>query len=97
MHEQKEDKSHGKSPAPELRIDPDHQQHGSTGLQQDRQELQERQKNKLQFREKLRDQDPHHGNGAERFFDTTPGCLSLRWLELRFFGLKIHCFATLNR
>src|SRR5205823_6902508 len=91
VHEQKQDKSYREWPAPELGVNPNHQQHGAAGLQQDREKLQEREQNKFQFREELCDHDANHGYRTKRFFQTAPSGLGLRRLELRSFGLNIHC------
>jgi len=42
VHEQEQDKSERELPAPHLGIDPDHQQHGPAGFQQNGEKFQER-------------------------------------------------------
>jgi len=84
-------KSERELPAPEPSVNPDHQQHGAARLEQDWQELEERQQKKLQFREKLCDHDANYCNWAKRFFHPAPSGLGgWRLVFLGFFGLKIH-------
>jgi hypothetical protein len=91
MHEQEEDETERELPSPHLRIDPDHQQHGAAGFQQDWKKFQERQKNELELREKLRDHDANYCEWPERFFHPAPGCLfGWRFVLLGSFRLKIH-------
>src|SRR5205823_7940423 len=91
MHQQEQDKSERESPAPHLGIDPDQQQHGSAGFQQDRKELQERQQNKLQLCEKLRDHDADYSNWTKGFLHPAPrSFLGRRLVLFDWFGLKIH-------
>ena len=59
MDKQEEDESDGEPPAPELHVDPDHQQHRAAGLQQDGKKLQQRQQDEFQLCEKLCDEDPN--------------------------------------
>ncbi len=67
VHEQKQNESESELPAPELSINPDHEQHGAARFQDDRQKLERRQKKKLQFREKFCDQDRDDSHWPERF------------------------------
>ena len=95
VHQQKQDKSERELPAPHPGIDPDHQQHGPAGLQQNGKKFQERKEYKLQLREKLRDQHSNHPERRERFFHPAPGrFLGRRLVLLDWFGLKIHGFVA---
>src|SRR6266487_977213 len=91
MYEQKKDKTERKLPPPYLGVDPDHQQHCAARLQQDRKKFQERQKNELEVREKLRDHDTHDRDRAQRLFYTAPRrLLGRRLVVLGPFGLNVY-------
>ena len=91
MDEQKKDKTKRELPTPQLHVNPDHQQHGAAGLQQDRQELQEGQKNDLELRKEFCDYDAHDRDRTQRFFYPAPGgLLGRRLVFLGVSSLNIH-------
>src|SRR4029077_19962890 len=97
VYQQKQDKTKGELPAPNMGIDPDHQQHRSAGFQQDRQEFQKRKKSELQSREKVRDQNSDCCKRSQRFFYSAPGrFLGRSFVLLGWFSLKVHRFADVD-
>lgn len=90
MDQKQQNETQRELPSPELGVDPNHQQHCAAGLEQNRQELQKRQKDELKLREKLRDHDADHGKRAERFLYSAPASL-FNWSRVFcFFRLNIH-------
>src|SRR5207245_10304983 len=90
VHEQEQNETNAELPAPHSGVDPNHKQHGAAGFQEDRQKLEQRQKEKFQLRKKLRDECGSDSHGTERFPHAAPASLSARPCKLRAFGSKIH-------
>jgi hypothetical protein len=80
MDEQKQDKTQRELPSPQLHVNPDHQQHGAAGLQQNGQD-------EFELRKKFCDHDTHDRDRAQRLFYPAPGSL-FSW-RLVLLGLSV--------
>ena len=67
VDKQQENETDAEPPSPQHGVDPNHQQHRAAGLEQNRQELEQRQNEELQFGEKLYDEHADGGERPERF------------------------------
>ena len=90
MHEQKQDEANTELPAPHRGVNPNHQQHGAAGFQENGQEFEQRQNEKLKLRKKLRDERGNDSHRTKRFLHPAPGSLGARRCKLRAFVSKIH-------
>ena len=102
MDKQKQDESKREPPPPQVHVNPDHQQHGAAGFQQNGKKFQQREENDLELREKLCDGDAHHCKRTQSLFYPAPGgLLGRRFVLFSSFGLNIHvlhltiCMASL--
>ena len=92
MHKQEKYEADTEFPTPHRGIDPNHQQHGAAGFEQNGEKLQRRQEEEFELRKELRDHHANDRDGAERFFYAAPSRLSSRrrCFKLTTSRLKIH-------